>query len=407
LLAIAICSVPAGKLTGKYGLKKSLFIGVLIFLFGSIGSALAFSSYSLLFFRILQGIGAAILNVTSLAMIVEALPPKNRGRGVGINVAGTYIGLSLAPVIGGILTYNFGWRSVFYLTIPFIILVLILTVVKIKTEWITGENESFDKLGSVLFSIGILLFIYGFTVIHEYSGILLVIIGLGLLAYFVYWELKQRYPVFSMSLFKNAKFTSSIAASLISYFATFVITYILNYHLQYIRGFDSQTAGFFLIVTPLMMAIISPFAGRLSDKINPQKLAAIGMSLVSIALIILCFLNENFPLYLIIVAMFLQGLGYGLFSSPNTNSIMSSVPKKDTSTASAAVSTVRVIGQTLSLGMLTVIFAIIMGNVPIIPANYNLLISSSQIACIISVICCVIAVFASLVGLKSKDKYNT
>jgi MFS family permease len=368
---------------------------------------LAFSSYSLLFFRVFQGIGAAILNVTSLAMIVEALSPQNRGKGVGINIAGTYIGLSLAPVIGGILTHNFGWRSVFYLTIPFIILVLILTILKIKKEWKTGENDSIDKWGIVLFSIGILFFIYGFTVIHYLSGILLVIAGLVLLTSFAYWELKQKYPIFSMSLFKNAKFTSSNIASLISYFATFVITYILNYHLQYIRGMDSQTAGFFLIVTPLMMATISPFAGRLSDKINPQKLAAIGMGLVSIALTILCFLNKDFPLYIIVVAMFLQGIGYGLFSSPNINSIMSSVPKKDTSTASAAVSTMRVIGQTLSLGMLTVIFAIIMGNVPIIPENYNLLISSSQIACIISVICCVIAVCASLIGVKSKDKYNT
>ncbi|MDL2246397.1 MFS transporter [Methanobrevibacter sp. OttesenSCG-928-K11] len=407
LLAIAIFSVPAGKLSERYGLKKSLAFGFFVFLIGSIGSALAFSSFSLLLFRVFQGIGGGILSITSLAMVVKILPPKERGKGVGINVAGAYIGLSLAPVLGGILTYNFGWRSVFYFIIPLVFFVLILTIFKVNTEWKISEKESFDKIGSLLFGMGILFFIYGFTIIHQLTGILIIIIGLLLLILFVYWELKQKYPVFNVYLFKNLKFSSSNIASLISYFATFVITYVLNYYLQYIRGMDSQTAGFFLIVTPVLMAIISPLSGRLSDKINPQKLAAIGMSLVSIALFILCFLNDSLPLYIIVFAMILQGVGYGLFVSPNTNSIMSSVPKKETSMASAAVSTMRVIGQTLSLGLLTVIFAIIMGDVEIVPANYDLLLLSSQIACIIATILCVCAVFASVIGLKSKDKYNT
>lgn len=407
LLTIAIFSVPFGKLTGKYGLKKSLILGIFVFLFGSIGASFAFSSYSLLFFRIIQGIGAAILNITSLSLIVEVLPPKERGRGVGVNVAGTYIGLSLAPVLGGILNHNLGWRSVFFITIPIILFALIIAITKIKEEWKTRENNPFDIKGSILFTIGILFFIYGFTILNETMGIALSIIGLVLLVLFVFVELREKNPIFDIRLFKNTKFLSSNIASLISYFATFVITYILNYHLQYIRSMDSQTAGFFLIITPVMMAIIAPFAGKLSDKINPQKLAALGMFFVTIALIIFSFLNEYQPLYIIAIGMFLQGIGYGLFSSPNTNAIMSSVPKKDTPIASAAVSTMRVIGQTLSLGMLTVIFAIVMGNVPITPENFDLLDLSSKIACFISIILCIIAIFASLLGFKSNDKFNT
>ena len=175
-----------------------------------------------------------------------------------------------------------------------------------------------------------------------------------------------------MRLFKNARFSSSNLASLISYLATFVITYIVTYHFQYIMGLDSQISGLLLIVTPVMMAILAPISGRISDKIDPQKLAAIGMGFVTVAILILCFLNESTPLYLIIIAMFLQGIGYGMFSTPNTNAIMSSVPKEETGTASASLAAMRVIGQTLSIGLLTVIFAYIMGNVPIVPEYYLL-----------------------------------
>lgn len=407
-LTVAIVSVPFGKLAGKFGLKKSLIWGTFIFLIGAIGAAMAFSSESLLFFRVLQGIGAALLNITTLALIVKILPPKDRGKGIGLTVSGVYIGLSLSPILGGILNYNFGWRSVFYLTIPIILITLIITLIKVNDEWTEGKNDPFDMKGSVLFSIGILCLIYGFTILNEMFGMILTIIGLIILGIFAFIELKEKFPVFEMRLFKNKTFLSANIAALISYFATFVVIYILNYHLQYVRGLDSQTAGILLIITPLMMAIIVPFSGRLSDKINPQILSAIGMGVVTIGMVIfsLCFMGEPLPLYVIGIGMFLQGVGYGLFSSPNTNAIMSSVPPKETPLASAAVSTVRVIGQTLSMGMLTVIFSIVMGNVLISPENFSLLTESSFIACLISTICCLAAVFVSLLGLKSKGKSN-
>ena len=207
-----------------------------------------------------------------------------------------------------------------------------------------------------------------------------------------------------MHLFRNVKYTSSNIASLISYFATFVVTYILNYHLQYLNGFSPETTGLILNVTPLIMAIGAPIAGRLSDKINPQILAAIGMIIVSIALVILCFLDETTPLYMIFISMILQGVGFSLFSTPNNNVILGSVDKKDIATASASLSTVRTIGQSFSLGLLTLVFAYIMGNVPIIPQHYPQLILSSQVTMILSTILCIIAILLSLMGIKSGNK---
>ncbi|MCQ2961023.1 MAG: MFS transporter [archaeon] len=405
LLAIAALSIPLGKLTGKYGLKRSLLIGITVTIIGCVLSCFSNTSYLLLFSRVIQGIGAAFINVASMALIVSAVPPETRGQALGLNIAGVYIGLSSAPVIGGFVIYYLGWQSIFYIMLIPLIFSLYLCL-SLDGEWSMYEG-SIDKLGSIVYILGILLFIYGFTVINTSLGVMFLIVGLLLLALFAYIELRLDNPVFEVRLFKNIRFSSSNLASLISYLATFVITYILTYHFQYIMGLDSQTSGLLLIVTPLMMAIIAPISGRISDKIDPQKLAAIGMGFVTVAILILCFLDESTPLYLIILAMFLQGIGYGLFSTPNTNAIMSSVPKEETPTASASLAAVRVIGQTLSMGLLTVIFAFVMGNVPIVPEYYPLLMASSKISCIISAVLCVIAVCASLVGLKSDVEYTT
>ncbi len=405
LLAIAALSIPLGKLTGKYGLRRSLLIGIIVTIIGCALSCFSNTSYLLLFSRVIQGIGAAFINVASMALIVSAVPPETRGQALGLNIAGVYIGLSSAPVIGGFVIYYLGWQSIFYIMLIPLIFALYICL-SLDGEWSMYEG-SIDKLGSLVYIIGILLFIYGFTVINTGLGAIFLIVGLLLLTLFAYIELRLDNPVFEVRLFRNIRFSSSNLASLISYLATFVITYIVTYHFQYIMGLDSQTSGLLLIVTPLMMAIIAPISGRISDKIDPQKLAAIGMGFVTVAILILCFLNESTPLYLIISAMFLQGIGYGLFSTPNTNAIMSSVPKEETPTASASLAAVRVIGQTLSMGLLTVIFAYVMGNVPIVPEYYPLLMASSRISCIISAILCVVAVCASLVGLRSDVEYTT
>ena len=209
-----------------------------------------------------------------------------------------------------------------------------------------------------------------------------------------------------MNLFKNSKFTSSNIAALCSYLAIMAVTTIINYHLQYVRGFDAQISGLILIITPIIMAIIAPNAGKLSDKIHPQKLAATGMTIAVIGLGILTFLNENTPIYFLILAMILEGIGMGLFSSPNMNAIMSSVPLKDAPTASASQATMRTIGQTMSLGLLTLIFALIMGNLKLSPQYANMIVQSSQIICGICTMACMIGIFASLVGIHSKDEFN-
>ena len=401
LLVVAVLSVPAGQISGKYGLKKVTIISVVLFIIISIANVLVTSQEQFLACRLILGIALSFINVTSMAMIVNAFPPEERGKALGINITGVYVGLSLSPVIGGILNYNLGWRSVVLFGVPFLFVILALLLTRIDDEWSSFENLPLDLKGSFAYGIGMVLFMYGFTILNTQLGVILTVLGVMILLIFAWIELKQKYPVFDIRFFKNHKFLSANFASLCAYLATYAVTTILNYHLQYIKGFDSQTAGMILLVAPLCQVILAPIAGRLSDRFVPQILAAIGMALGTLSLILFSFLDSTTSIEFLFVAMILYGIGFGLFSPPNTNVIMGSVPPKDTSVASAAVATMRTVGQAMSMGILTLVFAFVMGDVPIIQQYYPLLIQSCQITCIICVVLCIASVFASFVGIKS------
>ena len=403
LLVVAVLSVPAGQISGKYGLKKVTIISVILFIIISIVNVLVTSSEQFLACRLVLGISLAFFNVTSMAMVVTVFDPEERGKALGVTITGVYIALSLSPVLGGVLNYQLGWRSVVLFGVPFLLVILVLLLTKVDEEWITFGDVPLDVKGSVAYGIGMVLFIYGFTMLNTYLGAILAVLGIIILIIFGLIELRQTHPVFDIRFFKNRKFLSSNFASLCAYLATFAVTTILNYHLQYIKGLDSQTAGIILLAAPLCQVILAPIAGRLSDRYVPQILAAIGMGLGTASLILFSFLNDATSIEFLIVSMIIYGVGFGLFSPPNTNVIMSSVPPKDTSVASASVATMRTVGQAMSLGLLTLVFAFIMGDVPIVEQYYPLLISSCQITCLICVVLCIASVFASLVGIKSDE----
>ena len=403
LLVVAVLSVPAGQISGKYGLRKVTIISVILFIVISVANVLVTTSEQFLICRLVLGIALAFFNVTSMAMVVSTFPPQERGKALGITITGVYIALSLSPVLGGILNYQFGWRSVVLFGVPFLLVILALLLTKVDEEWVTFEGIPLDLKGSVIYGIGMVLFIYGFTILNEPLGVVLTVLGVIFLVIFALIELRQTHPVFDIRFFRNRRFLSANFASLCAYLATFAVTTILNYHLQYIKGFDSQTAGIILLAAPLCQVVLAPIAGRLSDNYVPQILAAIGMGLGTVSLVLFSFLNETTSLEFLIMSMIIYGIGFGLFSPPNTNVIMSSVPPKDISVASASVATMRTVGQAMSLGILTMVFAFIMGDVPIIEQYYPLLIQSCQITCLICVALCIASVFASLVGIRAGD----
>jgi len=396
LLAAAMFSVPFGRLSDIHGRKRILTYGISLYTISSFVSAISHSGILLIVLRAFQGIGGAMIFGTGVAILISVYPPHERGRVLGINVAATYIGLSIGPFLGGMLTQHLGWRSLFYSNVILGLITLALILWKLGDEWIEAKGESFDWMGSILFSIMLTSIMYGFTVLPDSTGVWLLIGGAGLLGIFIWWENKAHNPVLNMKLFsKNRVFAFSSLAALINYGATFAVTFLLSLYLQYIKGLSPQDTGLILVTRPVFMATFSPIAGRLSDRIEPRIVASFGMAIVSVGLILLGFINEVTSILFIILSQIFLGLGFALFSSPNTNAMMSSVEKKVYGVASAMVGTMRLIGQVLSMGIATLSIAILVGPVEITAAYFEPFLKSVNVSFFIFAGLCFMGIFAS------------
>jgi len=406
ILASAIFAVPFGRIADIYGMKKVFTYGMIIFTIASFLCAVAPSDISLIAFRVIQGIGSAMIFVTGLAIVTSVYPPQERGKAIGFTIGAVYVGLSLGPVLGGIMTQFLGWRSLFYLMVPIGLLVIGLTLWKLKGEWAACKGEKLDIPGTILYSIALFTFMFGFSELPGTIGILMIIIGLIGLISFVMFELRVKVPVFNMKLFKNRTFGFSSLAALINYMATFAVSFFLSLYLQFIKDLDASGAGLILVAQPVIMAVLAPVAGRLSDRYDPRIIATIGMILSTLGLVQFVFLNTNTNIIFIIAGLVVLGAGFGLFSSPNTNAIMGSVERRFLGIASATVSTMRLIGQTLSMGIAVLLFSLIIGRVQIMPENYPALLLSIQIAFTIFTVLCFIGIFVSFAGRKKKVEKN-
>jgi EmrB/QacA subfamily drug resistance transporter len=397
LLAAAMFLVPFGRIADIYGRKKIFTGGVIIYTLSSLLAAISTSAAMLISFRVLQGIGGAMIFGTGVAILTSVFPPGDRGRALGINAAAVYIGLSLGPPAGGFLTEHFGWRSVF-LTNVFLGLIIIIAIIwGLKGEWRGAKGEKVDFTGAIIYSLALVAVMYGFSLLPAMIGGVLIITGvLGILG-FIRWEMRVESPLLNISLFRNnSVFTFSNLAALINYSATSATGFLLSLYLQYVKGVGPEHAGLILVSQPVVMAVLSPLAGRLSDRVEPRLLASIGMALTTLGLVLLAFLNQDTGFGFILTSLIILGSGFGLFSSPNTNAVMSSVEKKFYGVASGTLSTMRLIGQMLSLGIAMLLFALYLGQVQITPEYYPLFVKSIRTAFIIFAVLCFGGIFASL-----------
>jgi len=397
MLAAAMFLVPFGRLADIYGRKRIFTLGTIIYTVSSLLLAIAPSAILLIFFRVLQGIGSAMIFGNGVAIVTSVFPSGERGRALGINVAATFIGLSLGPSLGGFLTQHFGWRSVFLATVPLGLVAIAATSWKLRGKLAEAEGEKFDLTGSIIYGLTLVAIMSGFSLLPAVLGVWLISIGsLGILA-FIKWEIKTKSPVLDMSLFKNnTVFSFSILAALINHCAAFAVGFLASLYLQYIKGFSPGHAGLILISQPIVMAMLAPSAGRLSDRIEPRLLASAGMALTTIALILFIFLDQDTGLGFIVLSLVILGLGLALFSSPNTNAAMSSVDKKFYGVASGTLATMRLIGQVLSMGIVMMLFALNIGRVQITPEYYSSFLESFRTAFIIFAVLCFGGIFASL-----------
>ncbi len=402
LLSSAVFLVPLGRLSDIIGRKKIFQYGLAVFTLSTLLCVFSPSIEWLIVFRVLQGAGSAMIFGTALAIVTSIFQKGDRGKAVGITISAVYLGLTMGPLIGGVLTQQLGWQSIFWIIIPLGLVAIWLSYRNIQQEWKEAQNERFDWKGSLLFGVSIVSLMLGFSWLPEIHGYIFVFTGLLGITGFIFYEKTLLSPVMNMALFQeNRIFAFSNFAALINYSATFAISFMLSLYLQYLKDFNPQEAGLILGIQPVLMAIMSPFAGRLSDRIDPGKVASVGMAIIAVGLIIISFLQATSPLWLIMILLFMFGIGYAFFSSPNTNAIMSSVEKKYYGLASGTVGTMRLVGQMLSMGIATLLFAIFIGSDKIAPSNYPDFMLSLKTAFQIFGFLCIIGIYFSLARGKS------
>lgn len=397
LLSSGVFLLPFGRLGDMYGRKKMFLSGMTTVTVASILASFAQSALLLILCRALQGMGAAMLFGTGIAILSSVYPPEKRGKVLGLSVSSVYLGLTCGPFAGGWVTQQFGWRSVFVFHIPVVLLVIILGLINLKGEWRGPEGQKFDIPGALIYGAAVIALMYGFSILPALSGFALILLsGIGFAVFFRY-EKSLQYPLFNVNLFSgNPVLTYSCVAALIMYSSTFSVTFLMSLYLQNIREFTPQLAGLIMISQPLVMTLFSPVAGRMSDHYEPRLIASSGMGLTAIGLAMLAVAGPLTQTELIVLTLMLVGFGFSLFSSPNTNAILSSVDKKYLGAASGTVATMRVIGQMFSMGIVTLVFALMLGPVQFSPEQHGQLLASINASFIVASALCFIGVYFSL-----------
>ncbi len=406
LISTAIFQIPFARIADLVGRKKIFLLGVVIFSLCCFLCVFAGSGTTLIILRFCSGIGSAMMMGTNIAILSSLFPASQRGKALGINTAVVYASLAVGPFLGGILTHYLGWQSIFFFTTGIGVVVLLSCHFLLKGEWIESRGEKFDIAGSVLYGAGLAAVIYGFSSLPGIVGF--VCLGFGILIFtcFVYYEKQQRFPVFNVRLFSgNKTFSLSSLAALINYAATAAIAFMLSIYLQYVRGLTPQTAGLILISQACVQSVFSLIAGSLSNRVMPSKMATLGMMIIVVGLSGLITLDAETSIVFIIMLLMSLGIGFGIFSSPNTNVIMGSVEKKNYSQASATTGTMRLAGQAFSMGIAGMTISFYVGNNEIVN-ELPAFLQSMRMTFIVFVALCVIGVYASTARIEKRENKN-
>ena len=404
-LVSAVLQIPMGRLADILGRKKIFTLGLIIQLVATFFCGMANSPAWLIIARVVQAIGASMTFSTTMALLSSAVAPQERGKAIGTYMSIVYIGMSVGPFVGGVMTQHLPltWRSIFFLNLVLCLVLVVLIFWKLKEEWIDAKGEKYDTRGAIAYSLSLGVLMYGFTDVVDLRGKILIPIGILSIATFVWLETRVKSPVLNIGLFRrNTIFLFSNLATLINYGATGAISFFLSIYLQTIKGMSPQIAGLILITQPVIMVVTAFISSRYADRIEPRRVAAAGMAFTCVGLALLALLSPSSALVSILGGLIMVGIGFGLFISPNTNVVMSSVDKRYLGVASGVIGTMRSIGGMVSMGTAIILFSIYLGSAQIVPQYYPSFMTSLRAAFIIFSVLCFAGVFAQLAGSEAK-----
>ncbi len=417
LVVIAGVLLTIGRLADMIGRKPIWIAGLVIFTTGSAICGAAPSLGLLIAARGLQGLGGALLMSISPAMLTNAFPARERGRALGLNAVVVALGVSVGPTLGGIITEHLTWRWIFYVNVPIGVIGFVASM-RVLTEHMRWGRGRFDPLGAVLLAIGLIALTMGLSFGQEWgwtSPLLLgtLVVGITALLALVVVERRVSDPIIDLALLRGRVFLSANASLILSFLALFAVSFMLPFYLEELRGFSTEQAGLLLTPLPLTIAVLAPFSGILADRIGTRWLAAGGLAVACLGLVLISQLNAQSSVWDIVWPLVVTGAGQAMFQSPNNSALLGAAPREQQGSASGFLATGRVVGQSLSVALAGAIFAGLGGAAAgqvLATQQYNHALSAAQVSALQQtfaygfhaafITCAVIAaigIFASLV----------
>ena len=399
-LSTAAFSACMGSLADLRGRRKMILVGCIAFAATSALCALSPSIYLLVAFRFLTGISAAVVLAANVPLMLLYFTPQVKGRMLGISVSAVFVGLALGPTLGGVLNDTLGWRAIFVLGI--VLSMLAFAFCLCLKDDSKEASASFDHRGNTLYVIAIMLLMLGLTELTTQQwGPLVLCAGVLVLVVFVLFEWRCERPMLHVRLFAQSRaYGFSNLATMLNFAAVFAVSYTMAIYLQNVKGLDAAVAGLILIAQPLAQVVLAPVSGRLSDRFAPAAIATVGVALCTCSLGMLLTLNTDTPLWFIVTALVVLGIGLGAFSAPNNNAILSCVDRSHYSEANATVSTMRGIGQTASLAFASLMLSSSLGSTIFSESDPQVLTAAIAQIMFVCFVLSVLTIAASLVRNK-------
>jgi len=381
LLVITVLATQVGRLGDMFGRVRMYEAGFIVFIIGSVLCALAWNESSIIGFRVLQGVGGALLTANSGAVIADIFPPEKRGRAFGFNAGAYTTGAVLGILIGGAMVTYVSWRWIFWINAPIGTLAVLLAVRVLRDQTQT-QARSFDVAGMLTLAGGLLAVLWAMTKLASvsFSGDILVavILGAGLLGAFVGIELRAEAPMLNLDLFRIPTMTPSLLASMFQSLANFAVLFLVIMYLQGVRGLSPLDASLLLVPGYAIGAVVGPISGRLADRVGPVWPATIGLATQAVALLIYAQLHLHSSYGLVVAASIVSSIGAGLFFPANMAAVMKAAPPQVFGIASGMLRTFSNVGMVFSFAVAIlasshaisrhVAFAIFVGTTTLKPA---------------------------------------
>ena len=407
LLSSVVFMVPMAKVGNIVGKKRTFMAGVIVIAVASFVAPFSPSFWFLIGCRAIMGLGSACIVTTSISMITDVYPPEHRGGAIGLQTMCVYIGLAAGPVVGGLLNDAFGWHSLFFVIVP-IAVVAVVCMSAFKSEIRPEEGGRMDSRGSVLYGVGILLAMAGLINLPETWAYVSLVIGIVVIGVFVWWQLRVPYHLLNVRLFKGRVFSGSCLATFMNYASSYSISYFMALYLQSIGALTATQAGMLMLVQPAIQAVLTPYFGRLSDRLGDKRiLPTAGMVVSAVGIATIMTYGTEADLVLVVVTQVIIGFGFSMFSAPNTSIIMGSVEPKETSEASAMVAVMRQTGMMLSMGVAMLFISVIMGSADnLAPETYDSFITVMRYSFGVCVAMCLVGAVVSMFRGKGSVEAN-